>query len=238
MAQQGNRVPQKIADFFFYIENTTDYLMTTPLGAALVNWERLGLTGTQINTWLAFRATESSLKPKYTDKAESRTSAIGKKVKKLIKDFTAFSRDPLNEISGNVNSTIDDLLVLHIKAKELRDAEPSPIHSTDAPFADMKNKTGAQIRIRARRTEDATRASMLPDYQLEMKYIILPAGATPPSGPNAAGMLSELSSKAIFVFDADMENQTKILYAYFRFRHLHSKQYNGPWTNRMQIVIA
>lgn len=238
MAKQGNRVPQKVSDFFSYLDNTTDYLLITPQGQNQVNWERLKFSGAQINKWVVFRTVGSALKPKYTDKSESRTTAITKKVQKLIKDFTLFSRDPLNMISGLDETTIDDLLVFHIKAKDLRDTEPSPIHSTEAPYMDMKNKTGAQLRIRARKTEDATRASMLPDYELEMRYIILPASAVPPSSPGTEGMLVELSSKAVFVFDADMANQTKILYAFFRFRHLHTKAFNGPWTNRMQIVIA
>jgi len=237
MATDRSRVSRAKSKFNSYIRDTDDYLLTTPPGA-IINWQRLGVTGSQIDKWHNFRAAWDLLYPKYTLKKESRTTAIKEKMDKIIKDFIVFSRDVLNMISGIDTSTIDDLLVFNIKAKDLRDTEPTPIHSTEAPYMDMKNKTGGQIRIRARVTEDATRASMLPDYELEMKYIILPADAVPPTSPTAAGMLTELSTKALFVFDADMANQTKILYAYFRFRHLHTKQFNGPWANRMQIVIA
>lgn len=235
MAKSKNRVPQKVSDFFDYLENTSAYLLLTPPGAALVNWERLGLTGGQVTLWLGFLTTESSLKPKYTDKKVSRTTAVKDNVLKLIKEFTLFSRDPLNVIAGITTSTIDDLEKFHIKAKSLRDTEPSPIHSTAAPVVGLLNKGGGEIDFHVRSTTDQTRASMLRDYELEVRFKI---NGTAPTGFNEAGLPYHISSKAHFKIEAGGDNLGKIFYCYARWRHLHNREFDGPWTNLMQIFIA
>jgi len=237
MATSTNRVPRKVSDFIAYLNNTADYLSVTPPGLA-INYVRLGVTDAQYNTWQNYRAAANALYPKYSDKKESRTTAIKDKLRKVIKDFTLFSRDPLNMIAGVTTSTIDDLEVFHIRAKDLRDSEPSPIHSTNAPVIGLLNKGGAQIDFRTRSTTDQTRASMLRNYQIEVRWWVMEQSAAAPTDPDMAGFNERLSTKAHFILTAGMENLGKKFYCYARWKHLHTADFDGPWSNLMQITIA
>ncbi len=169
-------------------------------------------------------------------KEAARTSAQTIAKQTVRRDYQKFIRDFAGEhIRKNKKASEDIKRALKLTVP---DTVPSPVHSTDAPYVDMKNTTGGFIRIRARRTNDATRASMLRDYQLEMRYAILLSSDPPPANAEADILKIELSTKALFTFDAKQSNRTKILYAFFRYRHLHNPQFTGPWSNRVEIVIA
>ena len=120
-----------------------------------------------------------------------------------------------------------------------KDTEPSPVHGTDPPYVNLKNKGGAEIEVRCRRTEDQTRTSMLKGYTVEMRHIIVQEPPkNPPTDPDMSGMKTKISSKAKFKLNAGMSNLGKTLYCYFQWKHKNNAAYDGPWTNLMQITIA
>ncbi len=229
-----SRVSKKIADFNSYIRNTDDYnAVVTPGGTA--NYQRLGMSDAEFNQWHGFRTQWDTLYSKYSDKKESRTTAIKDKLRALMKDFEVFARNILNEIAGIRTSTIDDLRVYHIKAKDLRDTEPSPIHSTDPPVVALKGLGGGIMDVHFRKTADQTRPSMLPNYVGELRYVI---DAVLPDDPDAIpSKTTVVSSKAHFKLNLGLPNIGKRLHAYARWTHKHDSQFSSGWALVMDAVI-
>jgi hypothetical protein len=52
------------------------------------------------------------------------------------------------------------------------------------------------------------------------------------------GMKTEISGKAHFKLTAGMVNLGKTFYCYARWRNKTRADFNSPWTNLLQIVIA
>ena len=120
------------------------------------------------------------------------------------------------------------------------DTEPSPVHGshlgTLAPVVGLKNMGGGKIDARFRRTADQTRGSVPKGFEAELRYVI--GIALPPDPEDIPYRTSVISSKSRFQFDAGMTNLGKTLVGYARWRHKTNPQFNSPWTNVMQIVIA
>ncbi len=232
MATEHRRVPQKISDFNAYVNNTSDYLSGTDPGTG-TRYVRLGLSDAEFNQWVGFRNQWNPLYSKYSDKKESRTTAIKDKLHKIIKDFTLFSRDILNEIAGIRTSTIDDLEVFHIKAKDLRDTEPSPLHGTEPPAVALKNSGSPFVDFHIRSASDQTRPSMIKGYLVEVRW----TSGDPPPNFDAPALRTEVSTRAHFRIDAGAANIGKTFYCYVRWRHRYNPQYNSGWTEVMQLLV-
>ncbi|MBI4929115.1 MAG: hypothetical protein HY841_00010 [Bacteroidetes bacterium] len=119
-----------------------------------------------------------------------------------------------------------------------KDETPSPVHGTTSPLVKLKNDGGAIIDVECRRDKDQTRPSMLKGYNVELRWWALEKTAPPPTNPNKTGYAEELSSKAHFKVDADMDNQGKKFYCYVRWKHKSDSKFNSPWTDLMQITIS
>jgi hypothetical protein len=234
------RIPRNIAGFHAYLMQTTAYLSINTGGTA--NWQRLGWTQEEMRTWAGANNEWLNMYVKYADKKLTRTTAIKDKLHKIKNDLIAYEQEHklLNRIESSPEAVLDDWEAFHIKTRELRDNEPSPVHGshlgTGAPIAAMKNMGGAIIDLRFRRTADQTRPSLPNGFAAEISYQI---GGAVPVSPDAAGMKNKISSKARFQFDAGMSNLGKTLYVFARFKHkTNEAAYPSPWTNLMQIIIA
>lgn len=121
MATEKRRIPQKAALFSTYINMALDYLLITPPGAAQANWERLGITGSEINQLITFRNSNTTYYAKYANKKDTRTTAVKDLFRNNQKLFIAFFQPLLDRIGSSANVTIDDLETFDIKKGPLRD---------------------------------------------------------------------------------------------------------------------
>ena len=232
----GNRVPDIIAAFNAYIINTTAYMLL-PDAAFTTIWQRLAITTAEKNQWVAFRNEwKDDLYPLYSNKEESRTTAITIKVNKLIEDFTVFSRPILNRISGGVETTIDDLLVFNIKSGPLRKTTTTAkAKITTQPYPLMKALGGMEIKIVVRVEDDASRASMHPDADsIEMLYVV---GFSPPASI-ADTTHQRVYKGAIHIIALAAADKNKNLYAFFRWKNETDDSKSSPWSNIVEVVIG
>jgi len=232
------RVSQSPPIFNSYINNTANYLTAVSGGTA--NYVRLLVTDSEYNTWQNFRADwRDNLYPKYSDKKESRTTAIKDKVRKLMKDFTIFVRPILNRISGAPLVTIDDLEVFNIKAGVLRDdtrtTQTTPVDSM--VLFSMIQIGGGIIKFHCRPTTDSKRASKFKGCDVEVRYKIV--ANTEPT-PTEVLQLTEIanSTKAIFQLNLGTENQGKKISASVRWIVNSDPNRNGPWSGIASVIIS
>ena len=62
-------------------------------------------------------------------------------------------------------------------------------------------------------------------------------GKTPPASAAEAGLLKELSSKAIFTLQLGADNSGNNLYIYFRWYNTRHPQLAGPWSSLNWTLI-
>jgi hypothetical protein len=236
----ADRVPQKDTDFNSYINSTTDHLIENdPLPA---NWERLGLTLVEFNTWKSYRQNWNEAYEITTKNAERGISdSNATKAKNDVrKKFTDWVTDPavnkLNRIGSSPNVTDTDRTIFHIKLRDqVRTARPQ---ITTAPFVDLKGDEGAFILITCRVQSDANRANMHKDADvIEVKYALLATDAPPPTSPEECPD-TELSPKAIFRLSAGMANAGKRLYGYLRWRNNSEPEKSSPWNQRVTVIVG
>lgn len=236
-----DRVPQADSEFDDYINETFDYLNTTPAGAQ-PNWERLGLTNAEKNQWGTYRTDWNNAYAKVkTNKAQNIRNSNDTEAKNQVKeDFTEWVLDPamnkLNRIAASPNITNTDRSTFNIKLRD--DVPTARPQITTAPFVDMKAEDGGVVLITCRVESDANRASMQPDADVvEMRYCIVNAQAQPPNGAQDCPS-TELSSKSMFRFTPPSGNAGKRLYAYLRWRNNAQPEKSGPWCQVMTIIIG
>ena len=204
-----------------------------------LNWKRLALDQDEVNKWRSLRSEWIPLYEKYSDKRTKRTSEIKDELRDVQKRFITFAQPLLNRFDGLRSTSIKDLEEFHIRAAQLKDVEPSPVHGshigTGAPVVSLKNMGGAMIDVKCRRISDKNLPSMLKGFMLELRWL---AGPPPPTDPDAVGLKEELSSKVHFQVVAGMTNLGKTFFCYVRWRHKTNPAILSPWTNLMQVIIA
>jgi len=117
MKTQG-RIPRTVGEFNSYLNTTTDYLLAGSGG--VTNWERLTISGAEINAWIAARAAWNDLYAKYGN-LDLRTRAVKDSMLLVRDNFITFAQPVLTMVSGRNTATIYDYEALHIKAGPLRD---------------------------------------------------------------------------------------------------------------------
>jgi hypothetical protein len=205
----------------------------------LKNWQRLWLLPSEMDRWTSFCLQYNTLYAKYSDKAESRTTAVRDNMFKTMDDFTTFAKPILTRIEGDVYVTLDDLSVFHIKSGFLRDRVPTRhrVPIIDMPEFSMVPLGGGEARFHVRSNTDSKRASKIPGTQIEVRYMILaPDAVSPPHVDDLNRQL--ISSKAVFVFRGGDANTGKILYAAVRWIVVSDPSRNGPWTTIQNMGIA
>jgi hypothetical protein len=258
------RIPRTSSGFNAYINNTKNYLLldTTvqpgmyipqpfppilPTGAAplvavipsLKNWQRLWLLPSEMDKWTSFCLQYNTLYAKYSDKKESRTTAVRDNLLKVIDDFSAFATPILNRIEGDVYVTIDDLSVFHIKSGFMRDQHPTRhrVPIVDVPVFGMTPLGGGDMRFTIRSTHDASRASKLPGTEIEVRYQLL--FIDEPTPKHIDDMTKQyLSSKALFVFHCGADKTGKNMWAAVRYIVVNDPSRNGPWSTIQYMGIA
>ena len=251
-----DRISPIIAVFNSFINDTTNYLLAAPApppsaadgsgsggGGAVIavqpNYVRLGITDSEMNQWSNYRSQWNALYPKYTQKKETRTTAITDQLRSVQKNFRKFAQPLIGRIQFSVNVTIDDLREFNIKSAATHDANPthSRTMADEAPYFTMKALGGGDMRIRVRTTEHGKHASMLPDFMLEFRYAFLPQDE--PRHLQIADLnLQQISTKAIFTLHCGTDKQGKLIFAACRWVNLVDPSRNSPWSGIMYLLVG
>jgi hypothetical protein len=248
MNNKSGRIPVVIDVFNAYINNTERYLRLVPLPPvpptttvtltaapvpAVANWVRLGMILTEMDGWTSFKNQWNALYILYSDKEESRTTAIKNKLRDVQTAFGTFARPLLNMISGIRTVTDDDAAVLHIVIHRAEPVHPiTPID--EIPTFSATPLGGAEIKFSFRPTHDSTRASRLPDATgIEIRYEV---GEDCPPEPNDCEHMFQ-STKSIFILSLP-GSKGKMLHVSARWIVANDPARNGPWSGMFSVVVA
>lgn len=205
----------------FRLNDGTAPILRVYLGVSDEDWNALLNQQTLWNSDFARGGKETNRRSSdITAKQETR-KAYEKLLRKFTGEYVFKKKKAISEIKKALKLTVPD-------------AEPSPVHSTLAPIVGLTNKGGSIIEFRCRHTTDATRSSMLRDYQLEVRYRV----GTAPSSFDDDGLKTFISSRARFQIVTGGASIGKIFYCYVHWKHLHFPQFDGPWSNVEQIAVS
>ena len=119
-----SRIPRGIIDFNSYIANTSNYLTAgTPTNA-----ERLGILPAETAQWGGIYTDWAPLYAKYSDKKNSRTTAVTDQLYLLIDTCVALDQEChlLDRIAASPNVTVTDLELFNIKKGTLQSIRSKP----------------------------------------------------------------------------------------------------------------
>jgi len=224
-----SRIPQTLSGFDIYIRRAVPYI---DAGAPTKNGVRLGLTTGEITTakdYLASWYTGIPLTPGIYEKhsnPDTKTKTTRAGVETVMKNFTTFFSPLLTRMGTSPSITETDRSNLNLPAADRTPTRRGAIE--DEPLVGLKSVASARIKVRARIDEDASRASLheLADA-IEMRYQI--GGTQPANALACTGTL--MSKKAMFTFDAGVDNDGKKFYGFFRYVNQSNPENNGPWSS-------
>ena len=222
MPQRGP-FPTPDADFNSYVNAAVPYLE--------VNRVRLNVTIANVNTATVQKNSWNTLFAASQNNA-TRTSAITADKNNVRTQLENQLRLIYADIAESA-LTETDRATLHLPK---RDTVPSPRpHIETQPYAEMQPLGGGRIKITLRVQNDGSRASMHPDADsVEMAYTI---GSEVPISPEACN--NHITYKgSIETKDFGVANETKRLFAYFRWKNDSDETKSSPWSNLQQVVIA
>lgn len=243
MKNKSGRIPI-VADMFnTYINNTESYLRLTgsvptpstsggqPVvnASQITNWQRLGMIQTEMDAWTGFKNQWNALFVKYSDKEESRTTAITNKLHLVQSNFRLFAQPILTMIAGVRTVNDDDAAVFNIV---IHRADPThPVTPIDQmPTFSATPLGGAEIKFSFRPTHDSTRASKLTGATgLELRYSFTDA-------PDGISLVS--STKSIFILNLPENSKGKTLHVSARWIVATDPRRNGPWSSTLSVVVA
>jgi hypothetical protein len=223
----GCRIPRSIDAFNPYIINTSSYLKAgTPLNA-----ERLGLTRTEGIKWEEFMTAWAPLYLLYSDKKNSRTTAVIDQLQEIINQCVTYDQTfhILDRIAASPNVTIVDLETFNIKKgplqKSTRTIPVTPI--AELVTVILQPVGGGLVKVKCY-SPTGQRAAIHVDADcVQYAYTV---GTTPPASVKAEELVKDLSSKATFTLTLGAENAAQYLYIYFRWYNTRHPELNGPWS--------
>ena len=230
----GSRIPRGIDGFNPYITNTAAYLATgTPTNAS-----RLGILDSEATVWAAMLSSWTPLFAKYSDKKNSRTTAVKDQLLEIITETIAYDQDNhiLDRIAASPNVTIVDMETFNIKKGVLQKTTHSsltvsivePIIPTIQPIG------GGSVSIKCYNSS-GSRANIFEDADsVQYAYMV---GDTAPASADATGMVKELSTKAMFTLALGSANSGKYLFMYFRWYNTKYPTLAGPWSVLQKMLI-
>jgi len=236
MTSTTSRIPESIALFNTYIENTTNYL---DAGTPETNAARLGILDTEKHDWGAFRDAWSPLYPLYENKRNSRTILVTDQLHAIIKNTKTYDKEHhlLDRIAASPNVTITDLSTFNIKsgplAKQSRTKPTTPIDAL--VIADLAQIGGGELSITCRNNVDSRTAIIEEANGVEFRYL---AGGEAPVSVADERLRQSLSSRARFTLNLGDENVGKTAYLYFRWVNTKYPALAGPWSSRMTVLVV
>lgn len=223
------RISKSLSGFDVYIRTVVAWLQA---GAPLTNGIRLGMTAGQITAAQAFLDlwwTGNPATPGWFERhsnANTKTKTTRIEVETIMSNFTDFFSPILTGMGVHPAITTEDRGTLNLPAP---DRIPTARGVIDAePTVKVNSMPSARMKIRVQTDADASRASLHPLADaIEMRYQV--GGTQPANAPACAGMI--ISKKAIFNFDAGVDNEGKKFFGFVRYVNLTDPAKNGPWSS-------
>ena len=228
------RIPRGIDEFNTYIGNTNSYLLAgTPTNA-----NRLGVTPEELTQWTGFATDWAPLYLKYSDKKNSRTTAIKDQLLEIIGNTTDFDQrnHVLDRIAASPNVTIVDMETFNIKKGVLQKTSRL---SSNTPIAEAVTVTiqllgGGMVTIKCYSTT-GQRASIYNNADsVEYLYQV---GTTPPVAADENVLKKGISTKGSFTVALNPDTPGKFLYIYFRWYNTKHPELAGPWSSLQTTMI-
>ena len=228
------RIPRLIDNFSQYISVTGNYLSEgTPTNAS-----RLGITEPEVAIWQGFVTIWTPLYTKYSDKKNSRTTAVKDQLYEVIGSCVAFdqSNHILDRIASSTAVTITDLETFHIKSGPLEKTTHSiPV----TPVSELVSPTiqplgGGLVSVKCY-TSTSQRAGICAGAD-SVQYLYA-VGTTPPASAETEGLKAEISTRASFNLDAGSASSGKYLYIYLRWYNAKHPHLAGPWSSMNTTLI-
>ncbi|MBK5284528.1 MAG: hypothetical protein JJE25_03935 [Bacteroidia bacterium] len=223
------RIPQTLSGFDLYIRRAVPYVDP---GAPMKNGVRLGMTSGEITTakdyldsWYTGNPATPGIYEKHSN-PDTKTKTTRNGVVTVMKNFSEFFGPLLTRMGTSGDITESDRSNLGLPAPDRIPTTRGAIE--DAPVVGIASLAGAMLKIRSRIAADASRASM---HQLadgvEMRYQI--GGTAPANALACTGTV--ISKKALFKFDAGVDNDGKKIYAFLRYVNQSNPEHSGPWSS-------
>jgi hypothetical protein len=232
------RIPYTISTFNDYIVNTDDQLQATNTDTGNQYYKDYNISDADSKEWSNRRVNwVKNIYPAYINPATS-TSIVKANVKTFIKDFHTFGNPLLNKIAasdvaGNTEEHIFNL-VLH-KSNPSHATAPitaqcsAAIHSAGTGMYEISCK-GSYHEGRSRKVDGAD--------SVQFSYAINAQQPATVPAPDAAGMIKDISTTAIFTQDFGSDNLGKWLTIYFRWYNTKHPQLAGAWSAVQVVAIG
>jgi hypothetical protein len=231
----GARIPRGIDDFNPYYTNAITYLSD---GKPTTNAVRLGILPEELTQMTDFATAWVPLYIKYSDKRNSRTTAVKDQLLEIIDNTVTFDQNNhiLDRIAASPNVTIIDLETFNIKKgslqKTTRTVSTTPI--IEPVTVTIQPIGGGSATIKCYSTT-GQRASIY-DGADSVQYLYQ-VGDTAPSSAEAPGLTKDLSTKASFTLALGSASSAKNLYIYFRWYNTKHPELAGPWSSLQTTLI-
>jgi len=231
----GGRIPTGFADFNGYMIATYNWLNTTPPGAAQANWERLTLSGSQINLWNSYNNTWVTLYAKFVN-PDLKTKGVKDNMLALVSDFKIFAQPILRHISGWYSATTDDFETFHIKEGILRDTDNTgvdiPVTHPVITFIDINEPLKHTLHIKDELAEGIGRPKGV--IACEIAYIVRDSENPPDSVEDCTLGIIGHSSLVEINFPVGSSEKR----AYYFLRWLNTTAEHGGWSGMYHALIS
>jgi hypothetical protein len=228
------RIPRTIKEFNIYLTNTAAYLQqSTPTNAT-----RLGLSDEEAARWQSYYEEWLPLYRLYSDKKNSRTTAVRDQLVALIDSVVAYDRKHhlVDRIASSPTAVLTDYETFRIKAGILKKSShtvPSyPI--TEQIAVRLLPIGGGMITVKCYTTSGRRAALCEGANGVQYRYCV---GTEPPASAEADGLKGDLSTRAILMLDTGAASRGKELYIYLRWYNTHHPQLAGPWCAPQSTLI-
>jgi len=232
MANGNRRIPRADDALNTFICNTTKKLIAPELPN---NWERLGMTEAQKDAWKALHDEWVAAYSRCTSNTLRTNPAISVK-NEVRKRFTKFSSSILAKAQTLSTITEDDRVLFRIPKRKKTYTRRAAIEGS--PMLQISNMAGGWLKLRARvvGSEGRARIHKLANG-MEIRYALLAPGSAPPQTWSEC-LESAFTTKAISILELSSEHRGKVCYLFCRWINSSELSKSGPWTNRMEAIVA
>jgi len=228
------RIPRGIDNCSHYLAITSNYLDTgTPNNA-----NRLGILPEEATRWMGYSDRYQPLYTLYSDKKNSRTTAIKDGLLSIIDELTLFDQTNhiLDRVAASPNCTIADLDTFNIKSgvlqKFTRTIAVTPL--VDQVAAALKPIGGGSVSIKCR--NQSTKRASIEEGANCVQYVYV-VGVKAPDSADADNLRQDISTRASFVLKLGSASSAQNLYIYFRWYNTKHPDIAGPWSALMITLI-
>ena len=228
------RIPRGIDDCSLYLVSTNNYLVS----GSPNNAERLGILPAEAVKWADLTNRYQPLYRLYSDKKNSRTTAIKDQLLSIIEELINLDQSChlLDRIAASPNVTIADMETFNIKKgvlqKTTRSVATTPL--TNRVAAAIQPLGGGSLNIKCRNLS-GERAAI--DEGANSVQYAFKVGDAAPTSADAENLRREISTKAVFVLALGSASSAKNLFIYFRWYNTKHPDLAGPWSALMTTLI-